>query len=323
MSVRPVRPFLFVAAAAIAVAGVVFWRDVSRVRSPYSGQGAIAAFAAPKTAFPMTPLLSTSLFSAPPQAAASAPRASVPRPSVAPPDALFTSRRLVRTAELSIEVRSWDGASTRVGEVATELGGYVADIRAGRTEERWRGTLVVRVPVDRFQEAFERLAHLGKTEAQSSGTQDVTRTVVDLEARIRVKRDVVERMRTVLRERTAKLSEIIEAEEGLAKVVEELEQLESQRRLLEQQTTFSTITLNLSEPAVGKPATEPSVFRPVGQAFRESGAVLASSLAAAIYTVVVGLPWALLAIALWTLVGRVRARRRAAFEALLRAREDG
>jgi uncharacterized protein DUF4349 len=307
------RPFV-VATLAMIVSAMVFWRDVARIRSGFSGggSGAIAAFGAPKTVFPIAPLYQTSLFALP-QVSADPPRLP---PRVPAADPVFAAPRLIRTAELSVEVVRWEAAAERVGEIARELGGYVADVRAGRSEERWRGTLGIRVPSDRFDEAFRRLSRLGKTEAQNIGTQDVSRAYVDLEARIRVKKDAAERMRAVLRERAGKLSDIVEGEQELEKMVEALEQLEAQRRLLEQQTAFSAITLALTEPGSIKPVAKPSFLLPVSEAFRDSGAVLASSLAALIYTVVVGTPWALLAVLVWSLFRRLRERRRAAKLAL-------
>ena len=208
-----------------------------------------------------------------------------------------------------MEVERYEQAAETVGRVARELSGYVAEVRAAETGGKWRGTIVVRIPSERFDEALLRLAKLGKTTAQSLGTQDVTKKAMDLESRIRAKKDAEARMRDVLRTRTAKLADIVEAEAELTKIVEEIEQMEGERRLLEQQVAYSTVTVNLSEPHAEPTVMKPSLFSPIREAFHDAGAAMASSVAGLIYTVVVGAPWALLAVLLWGLLRRLRARR--------------
>ena len=58
---------------------------------------------------------------------------------------------------------------------------------------RQSGTLTVRVP------------------AENVGTQDVSKAYSDLETRLRVKRDTAHRLREILRTRTARLPDILEA----------------------------------------------------------------------------------------------------------------
>ncbi len=311
MSSKPKGRLFLVAAIAMPVSAAFFWHEVRRVRSGMMslGSGGIGAVSLPpKTAiFPLAPLAETALLGFAP-AATWAQVAPPPRSPAG--DALFASRKLIRTADLSVEVERYEEAFEAVGTMARELGGYVAEVRSARTEGKWRGTLVIRIPAERFDEAFRRLARLGKTASQSVGTQDVTKKVMDLEARVRAKRDAEARMREVLRNRTARLSDIVEAERELTRIVEEIEQTEGERRLLEQQVAYSSVSVSLSEPGTTLVAERPSVFAPVLQAFRDAGAALASSLAGLIYTVVVGAPWALLAILVWTLLRRFSARRR-------------
>ncbi|HEX4438688.1 MAG TPA: DUF4349 domain-containing protein [Thermoanaerobaculia bacterium] len=222
-----------------------------------------------------------------------------------------SDRRLIRSAELSIELDHYDGGVRRAEEIADSLGGFVADARSTSSAgERASGTLSLRVPADRFGEALRRLSELGRVRARAIQTQDVSREYFDLETRVRVKRDAEERMREVLRNRPARLTDIVAAEQELTRIVEEIETMEGQHRFYDRQVAMATLSVTLFEPGVAPPpAVEQSFLEPVRQALRDASRALSSSLAGLIYVAAVGLPWAALGVLAWMLARRVRTRR--------------
>lgn len=223
---------------------------------------------------------------------------------------VFASLKLIRTAQVTVEVAKYERAAEEVARVAESLGGYVADSQATRSQQdRQSGTVTIRVPAERFGAAMNALKGLGKVRSENVSTQDVTKEYADLETRLRVKRDTADRLRELLRTRTAGLADVLNAERELARVTEEIERMEGERRFYDQQVAFSTIALSLAEPQA---LVEPGVFTPVTQALRDSAQVLAQSLAAVVYLVVFLAPWSVVAFVAWRLVRAVRARRKTA-----------
>ena len=161
----------------------------------------------------------------------------------------------------------------------------------------------------RFGAALAALKGLGKVKAENVSTQDVTKAYTDLETRLKVKRDTADRLRELLRTRTADLPDVLNAERELARVTEEIEQMEGERRFYDQQVAFSSITLALAEPHA---IVEPGVFAPLGRALRDSVEVLVQSLAGLVYLVVALSPWLVLAYVVYRAVKAVRARRKVA-----------
>jgi hypothetical protein len=239
--------------------------------------------------------------------ASKAPAGSAAAPGLA---AAMAALKLIRTAQVSVEEAEYERAAAEVARVAEAFGGYVAEsqLNSGREEHR-SGSITIRVPADRFTAALAALKGVGKVRAESVSTQDVTKAYTDLETRLRVKRDTADRLRELLRTRTADLPDVLNAERELARVTEEIEQMEGERRFYDQQVAFSTITLALAEPQA---VVEPGVFTPIGHALRDSLQVLAQSLAALVYLLVALLPWMALGYAAWRTVKAVRNRRRAA-----------
>jgi Domain of unknown function (DUF4349) len=227
--------------------------------------------------------------------------------AVARPAAPAIQRKLIRTGRLSIEVASYERAAAAAGRVAVASGGYLAESQVQRGErDSRRGTLTLRVPAEHFDAAFGELKKLGTVDSESVSTQDVTKAYTDLETRLRVKREAQARLQEILSARTAKLSDVLEAERELARITEETEVLEGERRFYDQQIALSTITVELYEPAA---VVRPGSFAPLSQALSRSLELLATSLALLISATLFLLPWLIVTSLLWWGVRAARRRR--------------
>jgi uncharacterized protein DUF4349 len=230
-----------------------------------------------------------------------------------PPVPSLTSRKLIRTAQVALEVPAYDRAAEAAARIAEEHGGYVAESKSARVDARRHGgSLTVRVPSERFGAALAALKRLGTVTNESLSTQDVTKAYTDLETRLRVKRDAAARVEAILNTRTARLSDVLEAERELARLTEEIEQMEGERRFYDQQIALSTITLELQEPS---PLLGAGPLQPIQAALHDSLEVLVSSVAGLIYVVVFLAPWLVVAWIVWRVVRRFRRRRAASASA--------
>ena len=225
-------------------------------------------------------------------------------------EAAWAQLKLIRTGRIEIEVESVEEAIAELGRLATGSGGFVAgtELRAD-DGGRASGTITLKVPSDRYDAALADLRRLGRVRSESSSVEDVTKAYADLETRLSVKRRTEERLRALLGSHTGELSDLLEVERELDRVVGEVEQLQGERRYYDQRIALSTLVVALWEPHA---MVRPSALTPIREALRESLAVLASSVAFLIYAFVFLLPWSLLAFAVVALVRRRLRRRRAA-----------
>ena len=234
-------------------------------------------------------------------------KARAPQPAVGPGGAL----KLIHTGMVELEVKEFDGSSREVARLAEAAGGYVSstDVRRRPSGAR-EGSIVVRVPAPTFQAVGASVSSLGKVLSQSTSVQDKTKDYLDLETRLRVKREAQARVREILRTRTGKLEEVLGAEKELARITEEIEGAEGQRQFFDHQIRLATLTVSLTEP-------EPVVVGPAGswdalrEALRDSSAMVAGSLAIMFRLLLTLLPWALLGTASWKAVAWIRRRRMA------------
>jgi hypothetical protein len=224
--------------------------------------------------------------------------------------AMAAARKLIRTGQITLTVDSYPKAADEVKRIAEAYGGYLADANAQRGQaNRQHGTLTIRVDASSFDAAVVALRALGTVRQESVNTQDVSKAYTDLETRLRVKRDTADRLREILRTRTAGLSDLLAAERELARITEEIEQAEGERRFYDQQIALSTLTVALQEPSA---IVEAGVFTPLTEAFGDSLKVLATSLAGLVYLTVFLAPWLLVGYVVFLVVRRVWRRRKAA-----------
>lgn len=226
---------------------------------------------------------------------------SPPQPSAeqVPPDPSLTpsERKLVMTARLTVEVKSVADAAREIQKRAVEAAGFVGNAETSRDRDgRANASLTFRVPSAKLDATLDFVRTLGRVSAEQLASEDVTKTYFDLQTRLRVKRQTEERLRALLQTHSGKLSEIVEVERELDRVVGEIEQLEGARAYYDHQVAMAAVTVFLAEPGASKGWTG---LRPIREAFGNSFRALAASFATLIYVVCFVVPWLLVATIAW------------------------
>ena len=212
----------------------------------------------------------------------------------------LADRQIIKTGELTIEVETVASTVGAIRAMALQLGGYVGGSQAGTAEDA--ATLTLRLPAARFDDALERLhAMEGEVTAEATREQDVTGSVVDLEARIR-NLEASEIQYRALLDRATDIEDILTIQARLDQVRGEIEQLQAQLDQLSEQASLATLTVTVfpaSAPVEEQAAAwDPSaIFDSAVAALVGLGQAVA---AAGIWLVILGLPLAVvLGILVW------------------------
>jgi hypothetical protein len=240
-------------------------------------------------------------------AAAAAPADAMDVVAASPPaptTLAWPGQKLIRSAELRIQVRDAAAAARSADGIARAHAAVVADSRISQADRAPADArIVIRVPADSFDAVMDGLRHLGRVRSENASTGDVTREYTDLETRLAVKEQTTGQLQGILANRTGKLSDVLEVERELARVVTEVEQMKAQRREYDRQVAVSSITIMLFEPASeGLAALRLSVL----DSFRQVTDVLASSLGTLVYLVTYLVPWVTLGAMGWWCVRAIR-----------------
>ncbi|MFN2399939.1 MAG: DUF4349 domain-containing protein [Gemmatimonadaceae bacterium] len=156
---------------------------------------------------------------------------------------------IIRTGQVSIEVDSLAQGIARVRDLATRVGGYVANssVQAGGEEPK-SATLEIKLPAARFDEAISGLSRIGKVESQVVSAEDVSEEFVDVSARVANAKRLEARLVELLANRTGRLSDVLQVERELARVREEIERYEGRMRYLRTRSAVSTLSITIHEP---------------------------------------------------------------------------
>ncbi|CAM5554696.1 lipoprotein [Streptomyces purpurascens] len=170
--------------------------------------------------------------------------------ATAPPK--LTAAHIIRTASLTVQVKDVPKALEAARTGTENAGGYVGNETTTRDEQGHERTRVVlRVPVEKYDEVLAELEGAGKLLDRSAKAEDVTDQVVDVESRIKSQRASVARIRELMDQAT-ELSDVVTLEGELSTRQADLEALLARQTSLKDRTSLATITLSLSETPVKK-----------------------------------------------------------------------
>jgi hypothetical protein len=161
--------------------------------------------------------------------------------------------RIVRTAKVDLEVGkgTLDETIDRATDVVTRAEGtYVGSSTSVPGQGPASGEVTFRVPVDAFEAILRELKGLGTYRGERSSTEDVTNQYVDLRGQLTAWR-AQERVYLRLLGRARSIGDVIAVQNQLQQVQSNIERLQGQVNHLEDQSSFSTIVLNLTEPGAG------------------------------------------------------------------------
>lgn len=167
--------------------------------------------------------------------------------------------RIVRTANVDLEVG--EGRLNATINQATDVvrqakGIYVGSSTSVPSGEPASGQVTFRVPVDAFEPVLRELKGLGTYRGEKSSTEDVTNQYIDLNGQLAAWR-AQERVYLRLLDRARSVTDVIAVQNQLQQVQSNIERLQGQLNYLEDQSSFSTIVLQVSEPGAAGPAEEP------------------------------------------------------------------
>jgi hypothetical protein len=163
-------------------------------------------------------------------------------------------RKIIRNADLTMEVSSTTDTQHRIVSIAEALGGFVVTSEAKQRDSNEQKNrtldikLVVRIPENHFGAALDQIRSLTSnlTEEKVSG-QDVTEEFIDLEARIRTQKALEAQFLQIMKQ-TGKIVDALEVQRQIAEVRSDIERLEGRKRFLENRSSLSTITVNIVAP---------------------------------------------------------------------------
>ncbi len=158
-----------------------------------------------------------------------------------------TERKIIYTARLYLESKTYDETRAALEAAIQEAGGYIeACDEYSYSSDARSVTLTVRIPAGQYQSFLSAAEGAGNLRNKSEQAEDITAQYIDVAARIAN----LEAQRTRLQELQAQaesLSDLLEIESKLSDVQYQLESWQSQMAWYDDQVDYCTVTVELSE----------------------------------------------------------------------------
>lgn len=217
-------------------------------------------------------------------------------------------RKLVYTASLDLETKTYTDARDALLAALSKAGGYVESNEEGGSAERgsrW-SRMTLRVPADRYAAFLTDASGVGNLVSKQEQMEDITASYVDVQARL----DSLETQRarlTELMEQAADLTDLLQIQQQLSDVEYQIESYTAQMRAMDDQVDYCTVEVYLNE-VDSLTIVEPTFGERIGEAFVNSWVDFGEFCQNLAVTVVYWLP-ALLVLAVILVIVLLAARR--------------
>lgn len=177
-------------------------------------------------------------------------------------------RKIIYNVYMELIVQDTQTTLNQIRQLSEEMGGFVANANTWKDNEQLRGTLTVRIPADRLEEALSKFKALAlDIEKEQMDSQDVTEEYVDLEARLtnlqRTEKELLELLET--RSATGKTADILEVHREITAVRAQIEQIQGRMKYLNNLSALATVQITLTPDKLLQPVVVGG-WRPQGTA---------------------------------------------------------
>lgn len=178
-------------------------------------------------------------------------------------DQVIADRKVIRTGQIEIQVTDTLEIMDEISRLVDRSGGYVSSSEVQPTggDGQPLVTLTIRIPAGELDTALSTIRGLAEDVTyESIQSQDVTEEYVDIESRLRnltaLETELVALLAEVRQQENADPQKLLTVFNEVSNVRGEIEVLEGRRRLLEDQTSLSTINVSISPTPVSQPIVD-------------------------------------------------------------------
>ena len=185
-----------------------------------------------------------------------------------------SQRKLIKTVDLSLETKDYDGLMISLEKQIEELGGYIESLGAYNGSyydghNNRSANITARIPADKLDGFVKQIGEEANVVDRNESVEDVTLQYVDLDSHARMLEEEQERLLELLSEAET-IEDIITIESRLSEVKYQLESMKSQLRTYDNKVEYSTVHIYIDEVKELTPVVELSAGERIAEGFMDS-----------------------------------------------------
>lgn len=179
--------------------------------------------------------------------------------------------KMVKTAEYRFQVNNVKKSQELIEAAVRKYSAYIASSNLELENPILTEHVTIRVLSDYFDDLLKAIEGQAVfVNYRKINTEDASKEFVDLESRLRTKREVEQRYADILRHKAGTIEELLKAEQQIGELHEEIEATVSRINFLRDQVRYSTIQLEfyqVVEEQITEVKAGPSLTEKFSQAF--------------------------------------------------------
>jgi len=184
------------------------------------------------------------------------------------PTALKKGSKLIKNGVIEFEVTDLESAKSRVDTLLEQVEGYYENEQYNSYGNRVSYSLDLRIPSERFDKLIDHIeSGAGELKSKNITTKDVTGEYVDLNIRLDNNLSYLSQYKEILK-RAQSVKEILEVQDKIRRIEEEIDSKKGRLEYLNDQVSYSTLHLTLTELVSSEMSNNPRFGRRFINAFR-------------------------------------------------------
>lgn len=172
-------------------------------------------------------------------------------------------KKIIKDASVGLKVENYDSYRLTLDSAISSLNGYISNDNLDKNDYNIRCNLSIRMQAENFEKFLQYLENGdAKLLYKNVSARDVTEEFIDVESRLKTKKEVEKRYIQLL-SKAHSIKDILEIEEKLRVIREEIEAKEGRLKYLKNQVAYSTIYLTITQELEYKyePVKEKNFFQ--------------------------------------------------------------
>lgn len=173
-------------------------------------------------------------------------------------------RKLIKEGRVEFEVVDVNATRETIFKAVNKYKGYVSSDQEFKSPGRKSNTIIIRVPAGQFDDLLKEATQgVEKFESKTINVKDVTEEFLDIQARLKTKKELEQRYINLLK-KAKNVNEILQIEKQIGQLRSDIEAIEGRLNYLRDRVSFSTLTMLFYEY---KPISNETGF---GQKFKNA-----------------------------------------------------
>jgi hypothetical protein len=156
-------------------------------------------------------------------------------------------RKLIKNGEIEFESENIKDTRKDIFQAIEKFKGYSSSDAEYKNSYEISNTIIIRVPTENFDNLLKEIANgVTKFDKKEITIKDVTAEFLDIEARLKTKKELENRYLEILKKATT-VTEILEVEKQIGDLRSDIESIEGRLKFLNNQVSFSTLNVRIYE----------------------------------------------------------------------------